>query len=246
MIATRQRGQVFDHRLHGRVETVPLDQLEFEALGQIPGKHPGRLQALQTFEHGLDVSDRRAEAFGDFGERVDEIAGGVDGVDQRGRDHTLDGIGDDDHCLPGQMLAERLGRRDIGLDVGGEFAVAAPAAPGAVPGGGGQSLARLAAGIFGGRHAAVGIESVLDFGAQIAGKGGRVGLQTFARPVAGLSADVGAWRLRGRKFGLGEHALLGALQQRIAFQLVFDEGRQFGVRHLQQLDRLQQLRRQHH
>jgi hypothetical protein len=46
--------------------------------------------------------------------------------------------------------------------------------------------------------------------------------------------------------GSGVAAASGAVQQRITLQLRFDECGQLGVGHLQQLDRLQQLRRQHH
>jgi hypothetical protein len=56
---------------------------------------------------------------------------------------------------------------------------------------------------------------------------------------------------RFRRFGLlqliGARFVvrLGALDQRIALDLLFDEALQFGIGHLQQLDRLHQLRRHH-
>ena len=40
-------------------------------------------------------------------------------------------------------------------------------------------------------------------------------------------------------------SLVDSLQQWIALQLVFEKGREFHVRQLQQLDRLHQLRRHH-
>ena len=75
----------------------------------------------------------------------------------------------------------------------------------------------------------------------------RVRLERLPRPIAGF----------GRRFGkavaLGVDlleawflALLGPLEQRVARQFVLDELGQFEVRHLQQLDRLQKLRRQNH
>ena len=51
---------------------------------------------------------------------------------------------------------------------------------------------------------------------------------------------------RLRALGLRVLVVLGALEQRIAGEFVLDEGGQLGIRHLQQLDRLKQLRREDH
>ncbi len=53
-IAPRQRRQVGDHRLHGRIEAVALAQLQREALGEVAREHARRLERVHLDEHGLD------------------------------------------------------------------------------------------------------------------------------------------------------------------------------------------------
>ena len=88
-------------------------------------------------------------------------------------------------------------------------------------------------------------EGVVDLGAEIGGEAPGVRLERLARPVAGLG-----WRIRDARavlrLGVWVLALLRTLEQRIARQFVLDELGQLEVGHLQQLDRLQQLRRQNH
>ncbi len=94
----------------------------------------------------------------------------------------------------------------------------------------------------------IGIERIVELGAEIGCKPRGVGFERFRRPVARL--DSGFSGRRGG-FALGRvmteaFAFLRPLQQGVARQLVLNEGAQFDVGHLQQLDRLKQLRRQNH
>ena len=101
---------------------------------------------------------------------------------------------------------------------------------------------------LGGGRGPVGVEGVLDLGAEIGFERGAVGLERVGRPVAGLRRALRCRRF-GRAleaFGLAALVVLGALEQRIAGEFVLDEGAKLDVRHLQQLDRLKQLRRQNH
>ena len=59
--------------------------------------------------------------------------------------------------------------------------------------------------------------------------------------MPGIFAPLGDGLARDRRLG----ALAGALQQRIALQFLFHEGRKVEIGQLQQLDRLHQLRRHH-
>ncbi len=88
---------------------------------------------------------------------------------------------------------------------------------------------------------AVGVESVVDLGAEFAGEFGGLDRHRLGGPVAGRG--VGG---HGRRRRLRLVALLGAVEQGIALQLRLDEGGELVARHLQELDRLQELRREDH
>ena len=101
-----------------------------------------------------------------------------------------------------------------------------------------------------GAEVAVAVEGVLDFRAEAFRqpfRGDRelrrapVGLAGIARELAGGFGRPGGRRVDAGRRRVGR--FLRALQQGIALQLFLDESRQFDARILQQLDRLQQLRR---
>ena len=79
---------------------------------------------------------------------------------------------------------------------------------------------------------------------------GQIGIERFelvgSAGIAGKRArHIGGLRLfRGDALGLGFAAFV-AFKQRIAFEFALDKGLQFEIGHLQQLDRLLQLRRHH-
>ena len=182
------------------------------------------------------------EPLGDFGNRADEVANLVEPVDQRRADDAFRRIGKQNCGLTLEMVAKRHRLRDISFEIRGLASVGAgaDARPGARAQGVGRSgLDR--------RRGAVGIEGVLDLGAKISGQMARVRSERLTRPIARFR------RRFGKAFALGLDllearllTLLRPLEQRVARQFVLDELGEFEVRHLQQLDRLQKLRRQDH
>ena len=98
---------------------------------------------------------------------------------------------------------------------------------------------------LGRRRASIRVEGVVDLGAEVGGKGGGVRLQRLSRPIARFG-----WRFGEAggvsRLGVRLLALFRSLKQRIARQFILDELGELEVRHLQQLDRLQKLRRQNH
>ena len=94
-----------------------------------------------------------------------------------------------------------------------------------------------------------GIEGLFDFGAAAEiGLHPILGAGLGALTIAAAITTVGIGKLaafgrlaRHRRFAV----FIGAVEQRIALQLLLDIGREVQIRQLQQLDRLHQLRRHH-
>ena len=63
-IALGEQIETADQRLHGRIETVALLELDGEALGEIARADARRIEALHDGKHRLDLRQRRAELFG--------------------------------------------------------------------------------------------------------------------------------------------------------------------------------------
>ena len=101
---------------------------------------------------------------------------------------------------------------------------------------------------WGRRRGSVRVKGVIDFRSEIGGEMAYVRLQRLSRPIArfggrfGKAAALGLGLLEARLLTL--LAFFRTLEQRIARQFVLDELGQLEIRHLQQLDRLQKLRRQ--
>ena len=253
--ALGEQRQVGDQRLHGRVVAVALAQLDGEALGQIARPDAGGIEGLDLREHPLHPRERRAQTLGGLGEVVAEIAGLVERIDQRAADQPVGRIGAGDVELLGQMFGQRRLGGDIGLEIGRLAVARAPACAAAVrpaaPGVGRQAGLLAARGRRGGRGRRIGVEGVGHVSAEVGGQLRAVDSQIRTRPVR-LFASLRAARLlglrepvdRGRGFR-PVVAVVGALQQGIAVELVLYEGGEFEMRELQQLDRLQQLRRHH-
>ena len=242
-VALGQQIEIFHQRLHRGVVAVELAELDREAFAQIPRADAGRIEGLQRRKHGFDIRLRGAEPLGDLPQIGRQIAGIVDEIDQILPDHALHRRGEGDRELFGEMVAER----HLGGDEGFEIVVVVAggaAAPFGV--GGRRRILRHAGGGFGGFFGKDvverGVERLLDLGAAaevavhpflLAGLEGVAG-GTEARSVAALVAiaagiagigELGAFggRLaRDRGFG----TVAGALQQRIALQLLLDERRQ--------------------
>ena len=184
--------------------------------------------------------DVGAKPLGDFAHRADEVSGVVQPVDQGGADHALGRVGEQDRGLTFEMVAKRQGLGDIGFEVWGLPGVVAGADP--RPGVRAQVVGR--SGLGRGR-ASIRVEGVVDLGAEVGGKGGGVRLQRLFRPIARFGRrfrEAGGVSRGGTRL----LALLRSLKQRIARQFILDELGELEVRHLQQLDRLQKLRRQNH
>ena len=156
------------------------------------------------------------------------------------------GIAEHDHRLAGQKLGKAGRRGEIGLEIGRLLVEAAAAGSG--PRGRRQAQALVDARRLGRRRRPVELEGVVDFGAEIARQRVGVGFERLGRPVARLGRRRRRLRLRlaASRRRVEDRQLVGALQQRIALQFGLDERGELGVGHLQQLDRLQKLRRQHH
>ncbi len=231
---------MFDQSRHRRIETVAFLELDREAFGEIAGANARRIEALQNRERRFDLARRRAELLGDRGEIAGEIAGLVDEIDEILPDHPPRGIGDCHHHLSGKMI----GKRRLGRDESFEIIIVAVAAAGTDAGPfriGGRRIGRrtlaFLAGIVG--------KNVFQRGTQFALDGIAAGDEVAVHPI-GRSLLLPVHLGLGRRRGLGRILPFArALQQGIAFELLFDIGRQIQIRELQQLDRLHQLRRHH-
>ena len=242
----RQRRQVGDQRLHRRIVAVALDELQRQAFGEVAGEDAGRLEALQRASTASTRASGAPSRSAIVLQRRGEVAGFVERVDQRRGDHAVDGIGEDDHRLAGQVLGKARRRGDIGLEVGRLLVEAArrrsrstrsPTGPGP------RRRAPVRPASAAGRARRRCRSRCRDCAPAPSGSDSSVSVAQ--------SPGVGRRRRLRRRLAAGrrrveDRQLVGALQQRIALQFGLDEGGELGVGHLQQLDRLQQLRRQHH
>ena len=252
---------MLDQRLHRRVVAIEFAKLDRQAFAQVSRAHARRIEFLQHRDDLVDRLLRRSEPLRGLAEIGRQVAGIVDQVDQVLPDHALRRRREGHRELFGEMVGERQLGGHEGFEI--VFVVAGgAAAPFGV-----DRRRRVLCGARGGLRRLLGehvlkagIERLRDLGAGaevaiqpflLAGlerglaarTGGDVGVVTIV-PVAAGVAVVGP--LDGR---LARHRRLravgSALEQRIALQLLLDEGGQVQVRQLQQLDRLHQLRRHH-
>ena len=70
-----QEIEMRHQRLHGRVEAVPLLELNRKAFGQTARADAERLEALQDYEHGFYFGWRRSEFLRDLRQIFGEISG---------------------------------------------------------------------------------------------------------------------------------------------------------------------------
>ena len=154
-------------------------------------------------------------------------------------DDAVGRIADGEVELGGEMVAQRGLRREAALEpVRTVLEGAARTAIGPADDGKRVRAARVEAGDAG----LLALEDVVEPGAEPV-------LHAFLR-IQALRAGK-ALGIGGMTVGMGEFAIeldwklarLVALQQRIAFEFALDEMLQFEMRQLQELDRLQQLRR---
>jgi len=93
-IALGDERQMRDHRLHGRIVTIQLAQLQRQTFGEIARANASRLKGLDDFDDALDARNGGAELGGKGLGVLAQIAGLVDGVDDRQADHPIDRIVD--------------------------------------------------------------------------------------------------------------------------------------------------------
>ncbi len=200
--------------------------------------HPG--------EHSLHSLPRGSQALGDLVQRADQIAGLIQTVDQRRADHPLCRIDQNEACLALEMLLQRDSLGHVGLEIAALRL---------------NPLRRLQ------RRAHEPIESVSPVMGSAAGalwsasKAFSISVPRFAasaalsvssesgRPVSGFRRALGCWRFR-RAFealGLSRTSLSSARSRSGLLASSFSMKAESSVlRHLQQLYRLKQLRRQNH
>ena len=199
----------------------------------------------------FDPLRRGAQPIGDLFGALAQIAGLVDGVDDGVADHAIDRIAGRHRQLRGEMVGKRRLLGDIGFDIG-RFARSFAAARSAGPGGVGKPkrfqlvlLGRRSSGRDRRRRRfqsrCRGFRPALPARRPVAA--------AFQSPSAGSPKDSAEIALDGVApgasipVGVGIRPVFRALQQRIALKLVLDKGGQLDARKLQQLDRLQELRR---
>ncbi len=229
-------------RLHRRIEAVAILELDGKTFGEIARAHAGRIERLQDGEHGLDVGARRAQLGGDGVEIAGKVAGFVHHVDQVLRDHAAGRIGNRQRHLGGEVGGEREFGGDESFQVIGAVVAAAAARAGPFRIGRRRHFRRRVL------LPAIVREHVFELGAQPLFHRGAAGFHVLADPVGGpgavlLALGRGAFRLGGGRRRL--ILALGALEQRIAFELALDIGGEIEAGELQQLDGLHQLRRHH-
>ena len=201
---------------------------------------PGGSNSCRRGQHRLDLGERAAKPAGDHGELLPQVAGVVHEVDQVQPDQPLGTGREVDLELLDQMLAQRLGSAQAGLEIGRrvvEVDAAAATERGQAADAQPRELAlrdRLLPAVVGRPRPAI---------ARLAAHGH---LQAAVQLGSGGAGGVErGGRRAGLGLGTGRVRLLLALEQRVLLELALDIGRQLEVRELQQLDRLLQLRRHH-
>ena len=92
--APGQQIEMSDQRLHRRIETIALPELDRQAFVEIARAHAGRFEALHDGEHRFDFRQWRAELFRHCRKVAGEIAGLVDQIDEVLADHAPHRIAD--------------------------------------------------------------------------------------------------------------------------------------------------------
>ena len=102
--------QIVDQGRHRRIAAVAVLQLERQAFAQVAGEHAARLEALQHAKRLLDQLDRRAQPLGDVRQIAAQVAGLVGHVDEMLADQPPRRIGEGEHQLLGEMIAQGSAR----------------------------------------------------------------------------------------------------------------------------------------
>ncbi len=218
---------------HGRIEAVTLLELQRQAFLEVAGEDAGRIAGLQLGENILDMGGGGSQRLGHGGGVGGEVARLVQHADEMLADQLVGGRGEGEMHLVSQVFGERRLAGESGIEVEA-LGIERQGAlrPQRGPARFGWRRHRLAARGIGARL--VGVD-ILEFGIQRAQALLGAGIGGQGRHHVGLLAALGHLLLHV--------TALIALEQRIALEFLVDEGLQFHVGHLQQLDGLLQLRR---
>ena len=230
IIMARQKRQVLDQRLHGRVEAVAFLELQRQAFLQRTGHHPGRLEALHQLDHALNAVLGHAQLLGRGVHFQTQIAVLLHHFGQPRPDKPGLGVSNR-HGKLGQQVIFQRDRRGAGRVF--HAGIVKPALARAC-----TRPVRVAADAVLVGHALIGMKTV---GISVQGGFGG-GADAVVADLDFLNA-VALFALTGH-FGLfGPLLAVIALQKGILFQFGLDEFRKLDIRQLQQFDRLLQLRR---
>ena len=228
-----------------------LAQLQRQTFGEVARADARRLEGLDQGDGLFDPLRRDAEPFGDFLRAFAQIAGLVDGVDHGEADHPLDRIAGRDRQLLVQEIRQTCSgwRHRLRYWAPRHWSIAAA---GPRPGGIGKpqasSLCCSAAGESSRSPSKAFSTSVPRLSARPSRRGREL-RRCSSRPrrdrrqeSAGASPASGSLAA-SIPVGAGSGPSSARSSKRIALKLFLDKGRQLGAGILQQLDRLQQLRR---
>ena len=116
-VARCQEREVLEELGDHGIVAVALFQLKRQAFGEITGKDAGGVELLQDIEHAGHVLEGGADAVGDFAQVGAQIARLVDEVDHVAADHPIDGAGQGEIELRGEVVAQGNVVGDIGFEV---------------------------------------------------------------------------------------------------------------------------------
>ena len=226
-VAPGKKVQVIHERRHGRVKPVPLDQLQPEAFGDIPGEDSRGLETLQDAQDRFEEGRVTTQALGGLDEIAPQVPALIHRVDQDPGCRKTGAVEAADGELGEQVVAQGRGPRQAL----GEIAVGLKAATaGAAPVNGPARV--LASGHVAGRPL----------------PGGGLGLMADVEPGFGPrfgNPIGGEGRLRARigRHGLNIGIAVLARQEGVPLELGLDKGVELEAGQLQKLDGLLQLGR---
>ena len=116
-VASRQKLEIGDHRLHCGIVPVAPDELERKAFGQAAGENACGIKSLAGREHPLDLAVVEPGAKRDIVGRHLQISGLVETVREFRRDHSVRAVGEREGDLLRDMVPERELRCRHGVDV---------------------------------------------------------------------------------------------------------------------------------
>ena len=212
---------------HGGIQAVRVTQLQGQAFAERAGEDARRIELLQPLEHVQHRRQWTAQALGDLGKRLAEIARLVHQIDQMQADQALGPRQQVQLELLDQVLAQGLRLTEPSREVApvvGEIEAAAASDRG-------EAVNPEAAGRI----------VSLRVAPAVVGRAGRAaGRLAGVHPEAAgeLAADVALASGLGLAVRAGFVRRLGPFQERVLLELALDVGGELEVRQLQQLDRL--------